>query len=145
MNDFAESGFKFSDEQSGCSVIIDDDGRVAYAYFLDPDGVITGDVWLYNRCETPETPEWTTPDNMPFANPAGYVKRHENFEPVDHIAGFSVEWDVGEHGRPIAFVFIRDELWAALEDRAKPGWCIMAAKDGPLAKTIASIPLAAKH
>ena len=31
-----------------CRLIIDDDGRVACAYLLDPEGVIVGDVWLYN-------------------------------------------------------------------------------------------------
>src|SRR5437879_1011930 len=35
------------------SVLIEDNGRVGYAYLFDADGQICGDVWLYNRCSAP--------------------------------------------------------------------------------------------
>ncbi|ABQ33968.1 MAG: hypothetical protein EKK32_21005 [Bradyrhizobiaceae bacterium] len=32
------------------TIVVEDNGRVAYAYWLDAEGAIRGDVWLYNRC-----------------------------------------------------------------------------------------------
>lgn len=34
-------------------LIIEDNGRVAYAYLLKNEKII-GDVWLYNRCVSPK-------------------------------------------------------------------------------------------
>jgi hypothetical protein len=127
---------EFLDEVSGFSVYFEDDGRVAYAYLLDPGGDIVGDIWLYNRCNTPIEPEWRSPDNMPFANPADYAKDHRGFIPVSDISEVDVRW-INQAGEFIkAGIFIRDNLFAILTKRAKPGWSIMAAKDGPLAKVL---------
>ena len=43
------------------SVVIEDDGRVAYAYLLHDDEIV-GDVWLYNHGPAPAEPEWRSPD-----------------------------------------------------------------------------------
>jgi len=61
------------DPESGSWVDVVDDGRVCYAYFLSPAREIVGDLWLYNRCETPADPEWTNREGAPYANPQGYV------------------------------------------------------------------------
>jgi len=50
------------------SVMLEDDGRVAYAYLLQ-DGKVVGDVWLYNVVETPERVDWKDRSQMPFLNP----------------------------------------------------------------------------
>jgi hypothetical protein len=43
----------FKHDESGSTIVIEDDGRVAYAYFYSPENEIVGDVWLYNRCRAP--------------------------------------------------------------------------------------------
>lgn len=126
---------KFTDQKSGYSVIFDDDGRVAYAYLINPEGKITADVWLYNRCETPFEPEWPDPEKMPFANPVDYSKDHADFISVDNISDVAVDWSSNSTTIE-AIVIIREKQFAILVDGAKPGWCCMARKDGPLAKVL---------
>ena len=51
MGEASESmGFlrKFVSEDGEFALMIEDDGKVGYAYLLDADGHICGDVWLYN-------------------------------------------------------------------------------------------------
>lgn len=129
---------KFLNQESGYSVVFDDDGRVAYAYLLDESEAIVGDVWLYNRCASPPVPEWKNPEKMPFANPIGFVKGDEDFVPVKDISEVKVQWESSSDGAVKANLFIRDELFAVLVEGAKPGWSILAAKDGPLAKVLES-------
>lgn len=127
---------QFTDSRTGYSVIFDDDGRVAYAYLLNPKGELVADVWLYNRCKTPESPEWKNPDRMPFANSAAYSKDHTDFFGVEHISDVSVHWLAGEVIE--AQINIRGNHFASLAEGDKPGWCCMAKKDGPLAKVLMS-------
>jgi hypothetical protein len=126
---------KYSSKEAGQSVVIEDDGRVAYAYLLDANDRICGDVWLYNRCAAPDEPEWCRPDNAPFANPASYASNCEAFHPAETGADFSVEW-VSEDIGFIAKLFLRGELFAVLREGAKPGWARLAKMDGPLAKKL---------
>ena len=116
-------------------MVVDDDGRVAYAYLLDANDRICGDVWLYNRCIAPDEPEWRTRDNAPFANPASYAADCEAFRLAETGAGFSVEW-VREDTGFIAKLFLRGELFAVLKEGETPGWARLAKKDGPLAKML---------
>ncbi len=126
---------KFLNPNSGYSVVFDDDGRVAYAYLLNQRDAIVGDVWLYNRCASPSEPEWKDPDRMPFANPVGFVKANEDFSPVKDISEVRVQW--GSSGGAVkADLFIHDDLFAILVEGEKPGWSILAAKNGPLAKVL---------
>lgn len=129
---------EFTDRNSGFSVVFDDDGRVAYAYLLDDHASLVADVWLYNRCETPVQPEWTSPENMPFANSLAFSKDHAGFSVVGDISDVSVRWTNGEIIE--AQVLIRGELFARLVEGSKPGWCSMAKKDGPLAKVLMPEP-----
>lgn len=128
---------KFIDNRTGYSAIFDDDGRVAYAYLLDESGSIVSDVWLYNRCSTPVEPEWKAPENMPFANSQAYVNNitHDVFQVVDTISDVNVAWS-DEFGRVKANILIHNELFATLIDGIKPGWSVLASKDGPLAKVL---------
>ena len=42
------------------SVVLEDDGDVAYAYLLE-EGIVVGDVWLYNVSQSPNTIDWSDP------------------------------------------------------------------------------------
>jgi len=123
-------------EYLGYSVVFEDDGRVAYAYLLDPRGDIVADVWLYNRSETPILPEWENRQEMPFANPIGFVRKDVVYEVAETITDIEVQWEALENGVPKANIYIRGKLFAVLMPGAKPGWSILAAEDGPLAKVM---------
>ena len=125
---------RYINKKSGYSVIFEDDGRVAYAYLLDPNDKIVADVWLYNRCPTPAQPEWSNPDGMPFANPEAFVKDHTHLSNADFVPDVSIEWP----DSPIteARLYIQKHLFAVLIEGIKPGWSHLAKKDGPLAKTL---------
>lgn len=115
------------------SVVLEDDGRVAYGYLLEA-GVIVSDVWLYNRGVAPDTPEWTSADaEMPFANSRQYAAQ----EPFTHVRDISecwVEWGCYDGEHIAALVRIRDRVHALLAEGEKPGYCRLAHRSGPLAK-----------
>jgi len=127
---------KFLNKDSGYSVVFDDDGRVAYAYLLNDCEAIVSDVWLYNRCVSPSTPEWKDPEKIPYANPIEFVRICENFSPVKDISEVRVQWGSSDGGAVKVNIFIRDNLVAILVDGEKPGRSILAAKNGPLAKVM---------
>lgn len=52
--------------------IVEDDGKVAYAYLLKGNDIIS-DVWLYNQQRTPDTIDWTNKVDMLFLNPKNYI------------------------------------------------------------------------
>jgi hypothetical protein len=126
---------KFSSLDCSQSVVVEDDGRVAYAYLLDADGHIVGDVWLYNRCAAPSEPEWSDRERAPFVNPAAYVIDSGEFSPPPKLDDVAVEW-AREGSAYKATVLIRRQVAALLMDGAKPGWSSLAALDGPLAKAM---------
>src|SRR5262245_9183180 len=51
--------FEFDDDDR--PLIVEDDGRVCYAYVRGPWGNIVSDVWLYNRFAAPREHEWGNP------------------------------------------------------------------------------------
>jgi hypothetical protein len=117
-----------------CSIEFEDDGRVGYAYFVNAEGRIVGDVWLYNRCPTPEEPEWVDADadGAPFANPSAYVRCHAEFALPSSVADITVDWMFRRDGC-WARVFIGQKLAGVIKDGAQPGWALLAKKDGPCA------------
>jgi hypothetical protein len=121
---------------SGCSLLIEDDGRVAYAYFLSPEDEIIGDVWLYNRCRAPLNPEWADKAKAPFANPLAFAHSSFGVELPEKESDFDIHWSRSEMNTPVADVYLRKVLIARLCAGAKPGWSIAAKKDGPLAKVL---------
>jgi hypothetical protein len=127
---------KYTHEDEIHSVIIEDDGRVAYAYLLEGDDIIS-DVWLYNRCNTPDTPPWNSEGaEMPFANPSGFALE-TRFVPPSEPAEISVVWEGEDKCHSLsARVLIREELHAILRKDVKPGRCRLAGKDGPVAKAL---------
>jgi hypothetical protein len=114
------------------TLTFDDDGKVAYAY-LKKGKAFLGDVWLYNRCETPDRSEWSDRSKLPFANCRGYMKDEGRVEQPVALEDITVEWEyTGE--RPKAFVYLFRDLVAYLSEGDKPGFSRFALKDGPLAK-----------
>lgn len=131
------SGFayKFASNDGECALVVEDDGRVAYAYLLNAEGQIRGDVWLYNRCPTPTEPEWFDREKAPFANPVPFASPDVDFSMPSSVRDLSVQWE-GDRGACVAKLFIHGRLTAVLMEGVKPGWSVMAEKDGPLAKVL---------
>lgn len=120
MSDSKGFHIDFFDSRTGSSVLIEDDGRVAYAYFLDKQEMIVGDVWLYNRCVAPAAPEWSDPDNLPFANPSDYVNAEYELPLPSSGSEFFVEWQDRGAAR-YARILLGGQLLAELVAGAKPG------------------------
>ncbi len=126
--------FDCQDELHRC--VVEDDGRVAYAYLVRENRMI-GDVWLYNQAESPIEPEWRDRIKMPFLNPVSYVNLEAMAPPLKSRDDLAVAWEVGKEGIVTQVsVYLHGRLYGILEPMAKPGWCVAALKDGPLAKCL---------
>jgi hypothetical protein len=125
----------FSSPSGRTRIMLEDDGRVCYAYMIDENGQICSDVWLYNRCQAPAEPEWHSRENAPFANPAPFSCQNSDFGLPRSAEEFSVKWtEAGDF--EVAKIYLFDRYLAKLMHGAKPGWSRLAAKDGPLAQTL---------
>jgi hypothetical protein len=111
-------------------VILEDDGRVAYAYLLIKDQ-IKGDVWLYNRGDAPLQPEWDNQDKAPYANPVSFA--HKLADPLKNASEVEIRWRNEKESLPEALIYLRSDLFAVLRVGSKPGWSKLAKQDGPLA------------
>ncbi len=118
-----------SNDRPEFAVFIEDDDKVCYAY-LWKEKRIVGDIWLYNNAPTPSQPEWHSKENLPFLNPAEFVK--ENLEPFDAWSPIEVTWDFSEE--TVANIFLASRLIAKLTVGSRPGWSSLVTKDGPLAQ-----------
>jgi hypothetical protein len=107
-------------------LVLEDNGRVAYAYLLDGD-LIIGDVWLYNVDEDPEGVDWQDRSAMPFCNPAKYCSA-EALPRLRPDSKVSCVWSAEG-----VTVFIAGIAWARLERGRRPGWSRKARFTGPLA------------
>ena len=85
----------------------EDDGKVAYAY-LKQGNAIVGDVWLYNRCPTPEEPEWKDRTKMPFANSRAFTRDEGHFRKSVALDDIRVEWQY-ENEQPTACLYLCGE------------------------------------
>ena len=111
---------------------IDDDGRVCYAYIFDADGKICGNVWLYNRGPAPDGFE--DGRGVPPRNPKQFVTDAQ-FSPPKSPDEISAQWHY-EGEVLYARVFIRKSLFAILAPGTRPGWCVLAKSEGPVAKVL---------
>lgn len=127
---------EFYDQQScelneDYSVIIEDDGKVAYAYLLNEDDII-GDVWLYNQATSPLSVNWV-PEDMPFLNPKEFVK--EEVIPIVDGSELQLKWSLSNDlTLKEVLIYINNKLIAKLTSGSTPGWSTVVTKDGPLAK-----------
>lgn len=117
--------------ESGCSVVIDDDGRVAYAYLRGPDDDIIGDVWLFNRIAAKTPADWTDPTQAPFLNPPELARPFEGKLP--RAKDLSVQWTL-DGPLLLADVHVRGQLLARLSPGSTPGWSVLALAAGPCAQ-----------
>lgn len=113
------------------SVVVEDNGRVAYAYLLFYEDVVA-DVWLYNQADAPPGSFLNT-DELPALNPSAYIKPDFCIRPVIDPSDIKCEWDEISDGTLEVDILIRDKFIAQLIPGAKPGWSVGVAKDGPLA------------
>lgn len=117
------------------TLVIEDDGRVAYAY-LKKKGRIVGDVWLYNRCPAPRPAEWKDKSKLPFANCRGYFDETRGRITESLEAGdFQVDWDESEDGIRV-YIYLREELIAMVAPGDRPGYSRFATQNGPLAQVM---------
>ena len=121
---------RFDAPGSTLSLMLEDDGKVAYAYLLEGDEIV-GDVWLYNVVESPDEVEWD-PAAMPFLNPRKFC-REDSVQRMREESLVDCKW----FNRGVE-VSIDGVLMARLEIGAKPGWSKLAACPGPLANPLES-------
>ncbi|AMR31879.1 hypothetical protein A0256_10820 [Mucilaginibacter sp. PAMC 26640] len=113
------------------SVVVEDDGRVAYAYLMYYDEIVS-DVWLYNRIEPPAEIFLNDWRQQPL-NPDEYIRKDIIIVPMTDLSQIHCEWDESEDGVIEVAVVLRRRFTAELKHGAKPGWSVFVAKDGPLA------------
>src|SRR4051812_15928622 len=106
--------------QSRYSIVVEDDGKVAYAYSLQGASIVA-DVWLYNQREAPDKPEWDDSNNAPFLNPKGYCKTI-NFLALTDPKDVQVQWDLAADGMVMSVhLFFRGQRFAQMAPGKKPG------------------------
>ena len=120
---------RYDDQQTDRSLVVEDDGRVAFAYLLIAEKIVSN-AWLYNVAEAPKTAPWLDGLQIPCLNPrefcaGGTVTRLSDARSVRFV--WSPEG---------VDLMLNDHLVARLEKGCKPGWSKFAAKSGPLAKPL---------
>ena len=110
-------------------VVLEDDGRTAYAYLL-VKGVVVSSVWLYNVVDAPIVVDWSLDAKLSLLNPRAYCNLTESVRigSTSHIecAWFASGVEISIDGR----------RWACLKQGSAPGWSRGAAVAGPLAKPL---------
>ncbi|GAB2984409.1 hypothetical protein GCM10027049_22740 [Mucilaginibacter puniceus] len=115
------------------SVLIEDDGRVAYAYLMEGEDRI-GDVWLYNQQEAPKDSNWDK-QQLPYLNPEEYLNKEARVTPIKDKNEVYFEWNESlSDGSIEVSIYIRDKFIAQIITGSKPGWSTLVVKDGPLAQ-----------
>jgi hypothetical protein len=118
------------DEPGGIrSVVLEDDGRVAYGYLLEGD-IMVCDVWLYNVGQDPVTVDWRDKSAMPFQNPAKYCGGEVQGR-LEADSRVDCSWS--ENG---VTILLNGMAFAYMEKGSKPGWSRAARVDGPLARCL---------
>ena len=118
-------------------MIIEDNGTVAYAYFLEDSSKIISDVWLYNRAVTPNTPCWTDFENAPFLNSSYYLKDDLEYIVIpSDVKEFSTYWIEKSDKKILIGISINNIIIAILSNYSKIGWSQLIKHDGPLANSM---------
>lgn len=120
---------RFDEPGTARALVLEDDGRVAYAYLLEHEDVV-GDVWLYNVNDAPVSEDWHSQSEMPFLNPMSYCSD----EKASRLAmGSSITCVWCDEGVDVT---IDGTFMARLCRGTKPGWSRYAIRPGPLAKPL---------
>ncbi|HSI83419.1 MAG TPA: hypothetical protein VK970_06520 [Candidatus Methylacidiphilales bacterium] len=120
------------------SCIIEDDGRVAYAYLMEGKEMI-GNLWLYNQEATPAVDAWREDrGTLPYLNSARYVDAQLMLKPLETPGEAEVVWEYRPNGRlHMLHLILRGTHYGVLAPHVKPGWTVAASQDGPLAQHLA--------
>jgi hypothetical protein len=123
------------DDYLNYSAFFEDNGRVAYAYLLRNQEIIS-DVWLYNHGPSPLEPEWHSPEKLPFANPVDFASNQE-VTPVENPNQVSFQWNYTNEQKVISVeIYLEGILYGILKPGFKPGFAKLAIKDSPVAKVM---------
>lgn len=115
------------------SVVIEDNGRVAYAYLMEGEDCI-GDVWLYNCLEAPTDTNWDDQE-LPYLNPVEYIDKKLKLSPIKDKSEIRCDWSESPNDASIEVsIIVRDSFIAQMTSGSKPGWSVLVIKDGPLAQ-----------
>jgi hypothetical protein len=114
------------------SAVFDDNGKVAYAFLLYQEQIVT-DVWLYNVAPTPEE---FGHDQPPHLNIKGYAK-DETYPRIEREDEIEFRFITPNGLRSLCVeLYLRGELFAKLVPDQVPGWSKMAAEDSDLARAL---------
>lgn len=122
----------FSSENQSYSIVIEDNGRVAYAYLLEGNRIVS-DVWLYNHAIPPEKSNWSNKKEMPFLNPKEFLFNDKEISPINDESEVKIEW-LRELDTMFVHVYIRNILFVVLRPDLFPGYSTLVTKNGPLAR-----------
>jgi hypothetical protein len=124
---------RFDDPGSDRQVVLEDNGRVAYAYLLVKERIV-GDVWLYNVGPNPEEVDWRDRSGMPFRNPRRFCEEREAVTRLRLSSDIRCEWSTDG-----VDVYLGEKRLARLSEGAKPGWSRHAGRRGPLANPLKAL------
>jgi hypothetical protein len=123
-------------QQRDYTVVIEDNGKVAYAYLIFNTKII-GDLWLYNQDPSPLAASWGEPSATPFLNPLIYVDAERMATPILKDEDVSVKWEFGDGNDLLSLnIVLRGKLYGIMKPGSKPGWTVAAKADSPLAKRL---------
>lgn len=124
----------FCESNPEYSIVVKDDGRVAYAYLLENNNII-GDIWLYNPKPVPVAADWQNKDEMPFLNPIVFVK--DEISPITDSRQVDVKWVLFNNSvLDNVTTYVDNRLIAKLSINSMPGWSALVSKDRPLAQVM---------
>jgi hypothetical protein len=130
VTDDSELLLQFENDTGELAVVIEDDGRVAYAYLLE-HGKVVADVWLYNVAAAPESVDWADRAAMPFLNPRAYCGAR-TIPRFGTDTQLTCKWDA----RGVV-ILVDDDAVAQLTVGERPGRSRGAEQAGPLARPLA--------
>ncbi|MNK08647.1 hypothetical protein D3C87_265900 [compost metagenome] len=120
------------EENKDYSLIIEDDGRVAYAYLLFKNEIV-GDLWLYNQKDAPLVVDWSDKNGMPFLNPKQFVLKEIPL--IQKIQDIEIKWELlDDNILDKVLILIHGDLIGIIECGSRPGWSSLVTSNGPLAK-----------
>ena len=123
---------EFQDPRTGFWVVLVDNSRTVYAYLLDTDQNVCGDVWICNLSEVSPIPEWQVEGMAPpFANITEFGDVFARFDIKSKDV--CVKWDSDTTKHVRALLLLGERIIAQVRDGSSPGHCVNAQRDGPLA------------
>lgn len=120
----------FPVDSNGFSIIIEDDGLVAYAYLLKDEEIVST-LWLYNVGKTLYN-NWENLDkhDLPFQNLDYFISKQ--IESIKSKNDINIKWVI-EKNYTRSYIFIFNELIGFLDSTTPIGYSLLVTEDGPLA------------